>query len=272
LAVGAALARADAHVLGIYEQAQLGRLAGFGLSLLAQPRKLVEGIRYRFMVRRAQYRAGSWVVRTEGRGRLERVTLTDGRKQWSVDCDWLGCGFHLVPNLELPRLLGCRIAGGYVEVDRLQQSSVAGVACLGELTGIGGLEKALVEGQIAGWAAAGRDGEAMRLGPQRQRLQRFAQRLDRVFALRPELRSLVEAGTVICRCEDVKQSALEGCSSWREAKLHTRCGMGACQGRVCGAATEFLFGWEVSGARPPVFPAAVSTMTARTDASETVDR
>jgi len=272
LAVGAVLARKGAVVLGIYEQAPLGRLAGFGLSLLAQPGKLVEGAGYRLAALRSPYRPGCWVIRAKGQGRVESATLTDGRKRWSVDCDWLGCGFHLVPNLELPRLLGCRIAGGYVEVDRRQQSSVAGVACVGELTGIGGLEKALVEGQIAGCAAAGRDKEAIRMWPQQQRLQRFAQRLDRVFALRPELRLLAEAETVICRCEDVNLSSLEGCASWREAKLHTRCGMGACQGRICGGATEFLFGWENSGARPPVFPATVSSLMERTDVSETLRR
>jgi NADPH-dependent 2,4-dienoyl-CoA reductase/sulfur reductase-like enzyme len=270
LAVGAALAGAGARVLGIHEQAPAGRLARFGLSLIAHPGKLVEGAGYRLRALRAPYRAGSWVVRAEGCGRVERVTITDGRKLWSVDCDWLGCGFHLVPNLELPRLFGCRIVGGYVEVDRLQQSSVQGVACVGELTGIGGLEKALVEGQIAGWAAGGREDEALRLAPKRRRLQRFADGLDRAFALRPELRSLAEAETVFCRCEDVKLSALESCASWREAKLQTRCGMGACQGRVCGAATEFLFGWENSWARPPVFPAAVSTLAAGTNPSEIV--
>jgi hypothetical protein len=259
-------------VLGIYEQAPVGSLVRFGMSLLGQPGKLVEGARYRLKARRAPYRSGVWVVRADGRGRVERVTLTDGRKQWGVECDWLGCGFHLVPNLELPRLLGCRIVGGYVEVDRLQQSSVACVACVGELTGMGGLEKALIEGQIAGLVAAGREPQALQLEPQRQRPQLFAQRLDRAFALRPELRTLADAATVVCRCEDVKQSTLEGCRSWREAKLHTRCGMGACQGRVCGAATEFLFGWETSGARPPVFPATVSTLAAGTDASEPVGR
>jgi NADPH-dependent 2,4-dienoyl-CoA reductase/sulfur reductase-like enzyme len=272
LAVGAALASAGAMVLGIYEQAPVGSLMRLGLSLFAQPGKLAEGARYRLKARRAPYRSDCWVVRADGRGRLERVTLTDGRKKWSVDCDWLGCGFHLVPNLELPRLLGCRVVGGYVEVDCLQQSSVPGVACVGELTGIGGLEKALIEGQIAGLAAAGKDALALRLVPQRQRLQRFAQRLDRAFAPRPELRTLADAGTVVCRCEDVKHSTLEGCRTWREAKLHTRCGMGACQGRVCGAATEFLFGWETAGARPPVFPAAVSTLAPATDASEPAGR
>jgi D-hydroxyproline dehydrogenase subunit alpha len=272
LAVGAGLASAGARVLGIYEQAPLGRLVGFGFSLLGQPGKLAEGVRYRVKTRRAPYRAGCWVVRVEGWGRVESVTLTDGRKEWSVECDWLGCGFNLVPNLELPRLLGCQIVGGYVAVDRLQQSSVSGVACVGELTGIGGLEKALVEGQIAGFATAGREAEAHALGQERRRLQRFAERLDRTFALRPELRKLAKAETVVCRCEDVALSALEGCASWREAKLHTRCGMGACQGRVCGAATEFLFGWENSGVRPPVFPAALSLMAGKTEESEAVVR
>jgi hypothetical protein len=162
--------------------------------------------------------------------------------------------------LELPRLLGCRIHAGYVAVDSLQQSSVERVACVGELTGIGGLEKAIVEGQIAGLAAAGLEPEARALIPRQQRLNRFAQRLDRAFALRPELRSLAEPETTVCRCEDVDLAALKTCSSWREAKIHTRCGMGACQGRVCGAAAEFLFDWHSASARPPVFPASVSTL------------
>ena len=272
LAVAAGLEGAGARIVGIYEQAPLVRLAGFGLTLLGQPGKLAEGARYRLKTRHAAYKTGCWVVQAEGRGRVEQVTVTDGRKQWKLDCDWLACGFHLVPNLELPRLLGCRIVRGYVAVDRLQQSSMAGVACVGELTGIGGLEKALVEGQIAGWAAAGREAEARALTPKRQRLQRFALRMDRAFALRPELRTLARAETVVCRCEDVAQSALEGCAGWREARLHTRCGMGACQGRVCGAAAEFLFGWESSGARPPVFPATVSTLAAEADAPQTARR
>jgi len=260
LAVAAGLASVGAVVAGIYEQAPISKLAGFALTLLAHPAKLVEGGRYWLKTMHAPYRTGTWIVHAEGRGRVERVTLRDGRKTWGVECDWLGCGFHIVPNLELPRLLGCRTVAGYVEVDRLQNTSVARVACVGELTGIGGLEKALVEGQIAGLSAAGRERDALRLVPQRQRLQQFAHRLDRAFALRSELRTLAQANTVVCRCEDVTHSALQGCASWRQAKLHTRCGMGACQGRVCGSATEFLFDWENQNTRPPIFPAAVSTL------------
>jgi NADPH-dependent 2,4-dienoyl-CoA reductase/sulfur reductase-like enzyme len=265
LAVGAGLATAGARVEGIYEQAPFRQLADFALSLMAQPARLLEGARYRLKTLRAAYRTGCWVVRAEGRGRVERVVLTDGRKQWTVECEWLGCGFNLVPNLELPRLLGCRIADGFVAVDRRMQSSVPGVACVGELAGVGGLEKALVEGQIAGWAAAGRFAEADALDGQRRRLERFAHRLDRAFALRAELRALAADETIVCRCEDVHYAALKGCVSWREAKLHTRCGMGACQGRVCGAATELLFGWENASARPPVLPAAVVALASEVE-------
>jgi NADPH-dependent 2,4-dienoyl-CoA reductase/sulfur reductase-like enzyme len=260
LAVAAGLRRSGVRVESILEQASLARLTGFGVSLLGSPGKLAEGARYRLAALKTAYRTGAWVLRADGRGRVESVTATDGRRQWKIACEWLACGFHLVPNLELPRLLGCRISGGYVAVDSVQQSSMERIACVGELTGIGGLEKALIEGQIAGWAAVGREPEARALLPQRRRHCRFAARLDRVFALRAELRELAEADTLVCRCEDVEYGALENCWSWREAKLHTRCGMGACQGRVCGAAGEFLFGWETSSVRPPVFPAAVSTL------------
>ena len=270
LAVSAGLSRAGARIMGVYEQAPPAQVARFGLALLGWPGKLAEGVGYRLKTLQSAYRFNSWIARVEGRGRVEYVTLTDGRREWTHECDWLACGFHLVPNLELPRLLGCNVVGGYVAVDPYQQSSMPGVACVGELTGIGGLDKALVEGQIAGWAAAGREAEARALAPQRQRLQRFAERMDRAFAPREELRTLARAETLVCRCEDVTHEELKGCASWREAKLHTRCGMGACQGRVCGAAAEVLFGWEHSGARPPVFPARVSTMAAGVNTSDAV--
>lgn len=272
LAVGAGLEGVGARVLEICEQAPLGRLARFGLSLAGHPDKLLEGARYRLKTRRAAYRTGCWVVSVEGRGRAERVTLTDGQRQWTVECDWLGCAFHLVPNLELPRLLGCRVDEGFVTVDEMQRSSVADVACIGELTGIGGLEKAIVEGQIAGLCVVGREAEAKGLAGQRRKQMGFAKRLEQAFALRPELRGLANPATVVCRCEDVASGALQGCGSWREAKLHTRCGMGACQGRVCGSATEFLYGWKGAGGRPPVFPAVVGTLAAKAEsACQTLD-
>lgn len=267
LAIAAGLADSGATILAIYEQAPFSRLLRFGFTLAGHPQKLGEGARYRRRLRLVPYRSGCWITHAEGSECVERVMVTNGRKQWIHECDWLAYGFHLVPNLELPRLLGCSIVDGYVAVDPLRQSSIPGVACIGELTGIGGLDKALVEGQIAAFVAAGQELKARALEPRLKRMQGFARNLDRAFALRDELRALPTPATLVCRCEDVSFAQLKECASWREAKLHTRCGMGPCQGRICGTSTEFLMGWKLTGMRPPVFPATVSTVGAKVDSA-----
>ena len=260
LAVAATLARNGARILGIFEQARLARILKFSVRLLGYPGKLREGAAFRAATRSAPYRMGSWVVEAHGVRALQSVTVLVNGAPRAIQCDYLGCGFHLVPNLELPRLLECQIQSGYVCVNESQETSVDGVYCVGEPTGIGGLEKALCEGEIAGLVCAGRS--VAHLFHRRDWYMRFAQQLDETFALRTELNQLSTPDTFICRCEDVPRRALDSMHSWREAKLHTRCGMGPCQGRICGPATEFLFGWNSGHPRPPVFPARVSTLAA----------
>jgi NADPH-dependent 2,4-dienoyl-CoA reductase/sulfur reductase-like enzyme len=260
LAVAANLATHGAKIAGIFEQAPLGRLIRFGMSLVRHPSKLAEGARCRYVVGSAPYRINSWITRANGSGRLQSVTVSVAGKKRTIECDYLGCGFHLVPNLELPRLLRCAVEGGYVRVDASQLSSVPDIYCVGELTGIGGLDKALIEGEIAGLAAAGRS--AAHLFSHRDRQLRFARQLDAAFTPRADLRAVSLPDTIVCRCEDVRHSALEPMRNGREAKLHTRCGMGPCQGRVCGPATSFLFGWDSESVRPPLTPARIETLTA----------
>jgi hypothetical protein len=81
--------------------------------------------------------------------------------------------------------------------------------------------------------------------------------------LRPEVKSLADADTILCRCEDVTLGTARQFSSWREAKLQSRCGMGPCQGRVCGAAARTMLGWTVDSVRPPVLPARVASLIPR---------
>ncbi len=113
---------------------------------------------------------------------------------------------------------------------------------------------------FAGHAAVDERDAARRLWPRRRRWQGFADTLARHFALRAELRELAEADTLVCRCEDVPLAALAGHAGWTEAKLHSRCGMGACQGRICGSAAQFLFGWSPPAPRPPFSPARLETL------------
>lgn len=260
-AVAAELAERGAVITGVCEQAPMRRLATFGLHLLRQPAKLMEAAHLGFASREFQIFTRCWPVAAHGSGKLESVTVQHDERRWSIACDYLACGFHLVPNLELPMLTGCRIENGFVATDDLQQTSVENVYCAGEPTGIGGVERALLEGQIAGLAAAGSLQEARALCGKRPAMRRFVRALERACALDAQLRTLAQEDALICRCEDVPLSALREHHSWRAAKLLTRCGMGPCQGRICGAAAAFLFGWTPDSARPPLVPVSVASLS-----------
>lgn len=257
LAVADFLRKRGAHILMVAEQADWRRLARFTGSLARSPRKLIEAARLSWGL---AYRTSTWPVAASGDGKLERVTLESRGRRIELACDYLACGFGLTPNLELPLLLGCRVVDGFVAVDAYQQTSLAGVWCAGEPTGIAGLEAALAQGRIAGYAAAGRMEEARRWFAARDAGRRFQRQMEAAFALREELRALPSPSTLVCRCEDVSLERLGPFTSWRSAKLQTRCGMGPCQGRVCGPAVEFLFGWRMESVRPPIFPARVESL------------
>jgi len=261
LPTAAALAGHGARVAVVAEQAPLVRLIRFAAGLVADPTRCLEAIRLRARFASSRYRAGVFVESARGPDSVAEVTLSDGRRRWSESCDLLCCAYGLVPNLELPRLVGCTLDADSVWVDGDQATSVDGVFCAGEPTGIGGAALALAEGEIAGRAAAGRPGGAPRLRERRQRERRFARRLGEAFALRSELRHLPGPDTIVCRCEDVPLGRLREEWTPRQAKLYTRSGMGSCQGRVCGPALRFLFGWGMDRVRSPVEPAAIRTLS-----------
>ena len=260
-AVAAALVAAGARVVAVAEQAPLPRLLRFGRALVRRPRRIVEALGYGARLLRASYRTGCWVRAAAGQGRVEGVTLTDGRRDRTLPCDVLACAFGLVPNLEVGRLLGCATGGEALEVDAAQRTSVPGVFAAGEVVGVGGTGHALVTGALAGLAAAGRPLPAS-LRRERERERAFAASLAETFALRDELRTLAGPDTVVCRCEDVTLGRLLPCASMREAKLETRVGMGPCQSRVCGPALAFVRGWDGDAVRPPTSPVPLAVLAA----------
>ena len=258
--VAAALAEDGARVVLVAEQADASAVLRFGLGLWRHPGKIAEAARYRLGFLGTPLRHGVWVASAQGDGHVGAVTLTDGHRSWREECDLLGASFGLVPNAELARLLGCAVESDAVTVDAGQRTSVRGVFAAGEPTGIGGVERAVVEGEIAGLAAAGREADARPLLPRRATLLAFSRALAAAFALRPELRRLARPETFVCRCEDVAYGALDPAWGARRAKLYTRLGMGACQGRVCGAACAHLFGWPSDTARPPLVPVPLADL------------
>jgi len=273
LAAAASLAKAGVRLELVAEQARARSLARLTATLAASsPARLVEAAGYRAGFIETPYVPGWWVAEARGRGRLESVVLGNGEgdRTLEVPCDLAAVGYGLVPNLELPLLLGCETRGGAAVVAGDQASSVPGIFCAGETCGVAGVEVALAEGEIAGAAAAGgwrsHDSSSRGLVRVRSAGRRLALAMDRAFALRPELRGAASRDAIVCRCEDASLPAVARCAGAREAKLATRAGMGPCQGRVCGPALEFLFGWDSDTVRPPVQPATLGALAAADDA------
>ncbi len=270
LAVASYLRTHGADVKCIAEQTPRRALVRFALRLVREPGKLAQAASMQFDLRGIPYIQDCWIEEARGDGRLQQVRLRRPGKTWTEECDYAGVAYGLVPNTELASLLGCDVSSKGVTVDHMQRSSVDDVFCAGECTGIGGVDLSIVEGEIAGYAAAGQLDRASSLSGAHSRARRFADLLNRTFALRKELKALPRPDTFVCRCEDVIYARLQRTRSFREAKLHTRCGMGPCQGRVCGPAAEFLFGWSAESIRPPIFPARLGTLADATQEKQEI--
>jgi thioredoxin reductase len=266
LPVAAALAQAGAAVTHVIEQASLRTLTRFAAGLWRSPARAMQAVAYRARIGRAQYRAGRWIAAAAGADRLRTVTITDGRRTWMEPCDMLCIGYGLVPATELAQMAACDIVNGRVRVDAEQRTSVDGIYAAGESTGVAGVDAAIAEGRMAAISIAAQSrtqsDRARGIAQQIKRERAFAARMDVAFELRPELRSLATPDTLVCRCEDVRFGDVAACISIREAKLHTRVCMGACQGRVCAPLLEQLFGWSGHTVRPPAVPAPVAALIA----------
>lgn len=260
LAVADTVIKSGGEVQQIVEQAPFGTLVRFGTGLWRWPEKL----RQLATLAPRRYLSGGQVIRAHGETQLEAVTLRHHGIERTIPCQRLAIGYGLVPNIETALLFGCEIAGEAIKVNRWQQTSIADIYAAGECTGFGGSELALIEGEIAGFAAADAEAPAQALFTRRERWQRFADAVNRTFALPDSLKSAATADSLLCRCEDVRCGEIADAESWQQAKLSRRCGMGACQGRTCAASARWLYGWPLPQPREPLSPARTETLIALT--------
>jgi NADPH-dependent 2,4-dienoyl-CoA reductase/sulfur reductase-like enzyme len=133
-------------------------------------------------------------------------------------------------------------------LDEWGRTSLPNIAIAGDGGGIAGAEAAALSGRLAALDAAcalGRMAEAerdRRAGPiQAAQRRELALRplLDALY--RPHLSVLVppDDETIACRCEEVpvgriRRAVRLGAPGPNQMKAFTRCGMGPCQGRICG--------------------------------------
>ncbi len=282
LPVAVSLVQAGARVVGIHEAARVPGLArGWlrsPLGLARAPHKAAELAGYVSVLARERigYSTGSAVVAAHGTDRVDAVTVQRLDASWApipgterriaVDAVCVGHGF--TPRLELPIAAGCRIgADRFVEVDASQGAGPAGVFAAGEITGIGGVDQALAEGEVAGHCAAGGSPSDAAVAPAVRRravAHDVAGRIEAAHGIRPGWTGWLRDDTLACRCEEVPVGRIRATAraasstDLRSMKLATRAGLGICQGRVCGRTVEQLLAAEAPacGSAPAASPAA----------------
>ena len=268
LPVAQSLTAVGATVLGVFEAARPPALISGWLPrpwrLLRSARKGRElaGYLAHHLVHRVPYRFGHAVVEARGDGRVEEVVLARVDANWApvpgtervLAADAVCVSHGFTPRLELPIAAGCAIGPDrFVRVDADQRTSVGGVYAAGEITGIGGVDAALVEGRIAGHLAAGGDRSATAAARRRRRATTdLAGRIEAAHGIRPGWTSWLRDDTVVCRCEEVPYGRIRDVAaateqhSMRSVKLTTRAGLGICQARMCGRTVESLIGADTS--------------------------
>jgi len=294
------LARRGAEVVAALEATHLSQWSRHAPAVWGNWERLREGWGYLRAMQRARvpYRFGRTVVRALGGEQLEAAVVArldrQGRpipgSEDTVAVDTLCLGFGLLPNVELTQLAGCAhrfdpTRGGWVPtLDERLETSIAGLFVAGETTGVDGAGAAMLEGRLAGLAAAhklGRvsEGELTRqlagATNTRRRLRRFGTLLNCLFAPRPGLDAITTDDTLICRCEEVtagqiRAAVRQGARELDAVKTWTRAGQGPCQGRTCSPLLARLIARETGRpvadagtlhVRPPLKPVPLGALT-----------
>jgi NADPH-dependent 2,4-dienoyl-CoA reductase/sulfur reductase-like enzyme len=269
LLVACQLLDAGVDVAALVETAPAGRrleaLAHLPAALRAWP-MLAKGLA---MVRRLHAAKVPWYVQASdlaaiGRDRVQTLVFRAGDRQHRVEVDHLLLHHGVIPNTQLSRLLRVehrwsdRQLAWQVVTDAFGQTSLDRLRMAGDGCAIAGARAAEASGALAALGAAQALGrlDARALAQRAAPLQRL---LSTELAIRPFLdvlyrppRWLTEPAddTIVCRCEEVtagrvREMARLGCVGPNQTKFFSRCGMGPCQGRICGGVVTQVLAAEL---------------------------
>ena len=253
--VAAQLARAGAAPVALFETAPLENylaairpLAG----LWAGRRRLIKGLGLISAVKRAgvRIRRGVRGLRAVGQRRLERVAWEDGE----LAADYLLLHEGIIPNVQVSLALQLRHEWDEAQLcwrpslDAWGQTSLPNIAVAGDGGGILGTDAAVLSGRLAAldaamWlghiGAAERDRRAAPIRAPLDRERAFRPFLDRLYRPSRSVMVPAEDEVIACRCEEVsvgkvRRATQLGAQGPNQLKAFTRCGMGPCQGRICG--------------------------------------
>jgi len=225
-----------------------------------------------------------------GNGRLQKITYTAHSLEQEVEAKALLLHQGVVPNVQITRQVGADHE--WYEPQRYWRpktdlwgtTSIETLAIAGDGAGIFGAESAVLSGKLAALETAYRAGiidelqrnvQAKPLFREQQRIGSIRPLLDRLYHPSPDI--LTPANdTLVCRCEevtagDIRKCVQEGATGPNQLKAYTRCGMGPCQGRMCGlSVTEVIADARGKTAeeigyyrlRPPIKPVTLGELAA----------
>jgi NADPH-dependent 2,4-dienoyl-CoA reductase/sulfur reductase-like enzyme len=255
-------AKAGARIVAVLDAtpfaAKITQLPG----MLAEPATLVKGFWYtaRIRMQGLRIRYGVRGIRAEGRTQVEALAYLDSSgAEHRIACDAIGASFGLRSETQLADLAGCAFAFDSLTRQWLPErtpegrASVPGIYLAGDGAGIGGADRAELQGRRAALAVledlgrAVNAAETARLDRRLARQARFRTALERAYPYPAHLLEDVADEEMLCRCEGISVAELRDAALTKEVgemnrlKALTRIGMGRCQGRVCGhAAAELL--------------------------------
>ena len=255
-------AKAGARIVAVLDAtpfaAKITQLPG----MLAEPATLAKGFWYtaRNRMQGLHIRYGVRGIRAEGRTQVEALAYRDSSgAEHRIACDAVGASFGLLSETQLADLAGCAFAYDSLmrqwvpERTPEGRSSVPGIYLAGDGAGIGGADRAELQGRRAALAVLEDLGRAVgaaetaRLDRRLARQRRSRNALERAYPYPAHLLEDVADEEMLCRCEGISVGELRDAALTKEVremnrlKALTRIGMGRCQGRVCGhAAAELL--------------------------------
>jgi thioredoxin reductase/bacterioferritin-associated ferredoxin len=227
---------------------------------------LIKGVRMLVNLKRSGITYYKNVTDYEARGNdcLERISYKANGRNLDIESDFFLVHEGIIPRCDFTQLLGLKHLWDpvqrfwYPDTNQFGATVNDSIYVAGDGAFVHGGIPATLKGRLAALDIA----EKLKVLPTIEKAETLPQLetklaaelaprpfVDAMYKPRPNLYQTRDE-TLVCRCEqvsagEIRQAVREGCQEPNEIKALTRCGMGSCQGRMCGNALSEIVAEEL---------------------------